>query len=148
VGAIKELGRRSVKERWGEYQSLWEGAEETREFERRVLKETLESAMVAELERVLGAGHYERSPLRIGFRKGFRQRQLGTGVGVIRELRVPRAAGIHYQPEALEAYRRRDRQVEAAIRELFFQGVSKPGTWAGSSSCCWTRQSAQQRCPG
>ena len=124
MGAIKELGRRTVKERWEDYGRLWEGAEETREFERRVLKETLESAMVAELERVLGAGHYERSPLRSGIRKGFRQRQLGTGVGVIRDLRVPRAAGIHYRPEALEAYHRRDRQVEAAIRELFFQGVS------------------------
>jgi len=124
VGAIKELGERSVKERWEDVSALCEETEDTRELVRRMVKETVESAMVAELERVLSAGHYERSPLRQGFRKGYRQRQLGTGVGVIRDLRVPRAAGIHYQPEALEAFRRRDRQVEEGIRELFFQGVS------------------------
>jgi len=124
VGAIKELGRRSVKERWEDVSGLWEEAEDTREPIRRMVKETLETAMVVELERVLSAGHYERTSQRQGFRKGFRQRQLGTGVGVIRDLRVPRAAGIHYQPEAIEAFRRRDRLVEEGIRELFFQGIS------------------------
>jgi putative transposase len=124
VGAIKELGQRSVKERWEDVSTLWEEAEDTREPIRRMVKETLETAMVVELERVLAAGQYERTALRQGFRKGFRQRQLGTGIGVIRDLRVPRAAGVHYKPGALDAFRRRDRLVEEGIRELFFQGIS------------------------
>jgi transposase-like protein len=124
VVASKELGRRSVKERWADVWSSWQEAEDVRELERRVIKRTLESAMVVELELVLGARPYGRSPGRRGYRNGSRTRALCTGAGLIPDLRVPRATGAEYRPTVLTAYQRRARETRAAIRDMDFEGLA------------------------
>ena len=124
MGAIKELGRRSVKERWGEVWSLWEDSEDVRETERRMIKRVLESAMVTELEQVVGARPYVRTAQRQGYRNGYRTRALYTGAGVIPDLVVPRAAGIVFEPTVLARYRQRTKEIDSAIERMFFEGLA------------------------
>ena len=124
MAIIKELGQRSVKERWADTWVWWEEAEDVRELERRVIKRTLESAMVAELEVVLGARCYGRTSARRGYRNGFRTRALMTGAGMIPRLVVPRARGVLYEPSVLAAYQRRAQEIEAAIRQMDFEGLA------------------------
>ncbi|MBI3282210.1 MAG: IS256 family transposase [Acidobacteria bacterium] len=122
--AIKELGRRSVKERWADVWSWWEEGADARELERRVIKRTLESSMVAELEHVLQARPYGRTPRRHGYRNGYRVRTLFTGAGVIPDLHVPRATGVEYTAGVLTAYQRRAQEINAAIRQMYFEGLA------------------------
>ena len=122
--AIKELGRRTVKERWADVSAWWEEGEDVREWERRLIKRTLESSMVSELEYVLQARPYGRTAGRRGYRNGYRRRMLYTAAGVIPNLLVPRAAGIAYEPAVLAAYQRRALEINRAIRQMYFEGLA------------------------
>lgn len=122
--AIKELGRLSVKERWNETWLWWEEADDARELERRTIKRVLESSMIVELEQVLGARRYGRTPSRLGYRNGSRSRTLFTAAGIIPDLLVPRATGVEYEPMVLAAYRRRAQEIDQAIRQMYFEGLS------------------------
>lgn len=88
------------------------------------VKALLEQILEEEMTQHLGASCYQRSPSRRGQRNGNYERDLVTGVGTLRQLRVPRDRAGTFQTELFERYRRMTGSVEEAILEMYLQGVS------------------------
>jgi transposase-like protein len=90
---------------------------------RRSAKQLIEEALRAEVDLVIDAEPYERTPRRKGSRNGFYMRQLITQYGLLR-LRIPRIRGRKIHFETILRYRRYSGEIEELIRGLFFGGVS------------------------
>jgi putative transposase len=86
----------------------------------RVLAEAL---MEAEVETHLGAGRYERTEERAGYRNGTRERRWDTRVGTL-EVTVPRVRDGSFFPALLEPRKRAERALLAVIQEAYVLGVS------------------------
>ena len=78
----------------------------------------------AEVEAQVGAKRYERSPERRDHRIGHRQRTLGTSVGLIEDLPVPRTRQ-GFQTELFEKYQRRQVELDRMIGDMFVRGISQ-----------------------
>jgi transposase-like protein len=72
----------------------------------------------------VGADRYERSEGRRDHRIGTRTRDLGTSVGQIKDLPIPRTRN-GFQTELFEKYQRRQRELDGMIGEMFVKGVSQ-----------------------
>jgi len=59
------------------------------DFLRSVAEAVLQVLMESDVEGLIGAGRYERSPERSNYRNGFRDRALDTRLGTL-QLRVPK----------------------------------------------------------
>jgi putative transposase len=91
---------------------------------REMVAKVVHEVMAEEVEAVVGAGKYERSEGRMGWRNGTRSRHWDTRVGTI-ELAVPRVRGdVAYFPSFLEYRRRSERALMAALVEMVLKGVS------------------------
>jgi transposase-like protein len=83
-----------------------------------------------ELAVFLGAGTYERSPRRRGYRNGVKARTLSTSFGKT-EFLMPRAVvteggrRVEWQSSVVPRYARRAREVDAALLGLYFGGVNQ-----------------------
>ncbi len=90
---------------------------------RQAIRLTLVTILEEEVEAFVNAGRYERTPARQDYRNGFYTRDLGTGLGEIEDLPVPRTrTGFHTQ--LFERYHRRQAELDEAICTMFVQGVS------------------------
>ena len=77
-----------------------------------------------EVERHLGAGHYERAPgQRRGYRNGTKPRTMKTAVGKL-ELDVPQVREGGFRTQVFERYQRSDKALIAAMQEMVVKGVS------------------------
>lgn len=85
---------------------------------------TLMAVLDEELEAWVGAGRYERSEGRRDHRIGTRTRDLGTSVGQIKALAIPRTRG-GFQTQLFEKYQRRQIELDLLIGDMFIQGVSQ-----------------------
>jgi transposase-like protein len=85
---------------------------------------TLIAVLDEELEAWVGAGRYERSTGRRDHRIGTRTRDLGTSVGQIKALPIPRTRG-GFQTQVFEKYQRRQVELDVLIGDMFIQGVSQ-----------------------
>jgi len=90
---------------------------------RYLVKQTFEEIMALDLYEHVSACRYERTPVREGYRNGYRARTLLTSVGPI-DLEVPRDRVGEYQPECFERYKRVQRVVDEGIKAMFLRGVS------------------------
>jgi len=90
---------------------------------RYLVKEAFEKIMALDMYEHICALRYERTPVRSGFRNGYRTRTLLTSVGAI-ELEVPRDRGGEYEPECFERYKRVHQVVDEGIKAMFLRGVS------------------------
>jgi putative transposase len=91
---------------------------------REMVAKVVHEVMAEEVEALVGAGRYERSEGRAGWRNGTRSRQWDTRVGTI-ELAVPRVRGeVGYFPSFLEYRRRSERALMAVLVEMVLKGVS------------------------
>lgn len=90
-----------------------------------VVQALLNSAMLIEREKALGAGAYERSDSRDGYANGFKPRSLKTRVGKL-ELSVPQVRGASepFYPSVLERGQRNERALLLSLTEMYVQGVS------------------------
>src|SRR5690606_20998668 len=66
---------------------------------------------------------YERTQDRLGYRNGYRQREMKTRVGTL-ELRVPRVRDGSFSTDLFERYQRSERALLAALMEMVINGVS------------------------
>jgi transposase-like protein len=82
------------------------------------------SVLEDEAEEWVGARRYERSATRRDQRIGNRTRDLGTSVGQIKDLPVPRTRG-GFQTQLFEKYQRRQGELDQMIGDMFVQGVSQ-----------------------
>ena len=90
---------------------------------RAAIRLTMATVLEEELEAYLQAGRYERTPKRQDQRNGYYNRGLGTGLGQIDELPVPRSRN-GYQTQLFERYQRRQKELDTAICQMFVGGVS------------------------
>jgi len=101
----------------------WNPWGELTEEAQRFLKRLLEAGMEEEVRECVGAAHYERTPERRAYRKGYYERGLMTSLGHI-SLRVPRLRGEGYRGTLLQAYQRRHASFDRAVLECFLAGES------------------------
>ena len=94
-----------------------------RDFLREMTSRFLQNLLGEEFINHLGAGRYERSEERRGYRNGYYSRQLKTRVGCI-ELKVPRDRDGTFCTELFERYQRSEKALVLALAEMYFQGVS------------------------
>lgn len=90
---------------------------------REAVRFTLMTILDEEVEAFIGAGPYQRSSQRRDYRNGTYQRDLGTGIGVIEELPVPRTRK-GFRTQVFERYQRRRAELDEAISDMFIGGVS------------------------
>ena len=93
------------------------------EFLRPLVQGLVQELLETEMEQCLGAGHYERTSERQGYRSGHYSRSLVTRVGKI-ELRVPQDREGRFRTEIFERYQRSEKALVAALAEMYVQGVS------------------------
>jgi putative transposase len=90
---------------------------------RAMMQEMLQAALQEEFDRFLGAGRWQRSEERRGWRNGYKRRHLHTRVGTI-ELRIPKDREGRFQPSLFERYQRSEKALVLALVEMYIQGVS------------------------
>lgn len=91
---------------------------------RKFIKGFIENLLTEELTARVGAGRYERSSKRQGYRNGHYLRSLLTKFGLVEDIRVPRLDQGGLEFTVLNRYEHRRRDVDAAIGRLFLNGVS------------------------
>jgi putative transposase len=90
---------------------------------RYLLEEFFHRIMAQDLYEHLRARRHERTPVRGGYRNGYRERYLLTSLGLLK-LKVPRDREGAYQPDCFERYKRIQREVDEGIKAMFLRGVS------------------------
>ena len=93
------------------------------DFLRSVAEAVLQLLMEADAEGLIGAGRHERSPERLNYRNGYRDRTLDTRLGSL-QLRVPKLRQGSYFPAFLEPRKVSERALVAVIQEAWIGGVS------------------------
>ena len=93
------------------------------DFLRAVAEAVLQLLMESDVEGLIGAGRYERSPERSNYRNGFRDRALDTRLGTL-QLRVPKLRQGSYFPPFLEPRKVSEKALVAVIQEAWIGGVS------------------------
>lgn len=88
-----------------------------------VLKKLLDETMLLEREASLQASHYERSEDRQGYANGYKDKTFNTRMGTI-DLKVPQTRNMPFYPSCLEKGLRSEKAINAAIAEMYIQGVS------------------------
>lgn len=96
---------------------------DTGEGLRGMLMMALRTFMEAEVSRLCGAEHGERSAERVNQRNGYRERTFETRMGTV-ELKVPRVRQGTYFPSFLEPRRRWERAFVNVVSEAYVKGVS------------------------
>lgn len=90
---------------------------------RAAVRLTMATVLDEEIEAYLQAGRYQRTPTRQDQRNGYYRRGLGTGLGQIEALPVPRSRK-GYQTQLFARYQRRQQELDTAICAMFVGGVS------------------------
>ncbi len=93
------------------------------DFLRSVAEAVLQLLMEADAEGLIGAGRHERSPERLNYRNGYRDRTLDTRLGQL-QLRVPKLRQGSYFPPFLEPRKASGKALVAVIQEAGVGGVS------------------------
>ena len=93
------------------------------DFLRSVAESVLRLLMEADVEGLIGAGRFERSPERLNWRNGYRERGLDTRLGTL-NLKIPKLRTGAYFPGFLEPRRTVEKALVAVIQEAWIAGVS------------------------
>jgi transposase-like protein len=119
---LEVLDNGHLKLEWEERKAFFE--EDLNEQVRSSVKRMLEQALEAERTTRLAVGRYVRDvETRRDYRNGYYQRDLGTRLGLLRRLRMPRTRR-GYSSELLPRYQRRQEPVHELIREAFLRGIA------------------------
>lgn len=100
-----------------------------------LLREAVQQVLEAEMEEAVGAGKWERTDGRVGYRSGYRQRSLFTRVGTLM-LRVPQDRAGRFSTELFERYQRSEKALVSALAEMYVQGVSTRKVGAITEQLC------------
>jgi transposase-like protein len=88
-----------------------------------LVRHGLQQLIELEVAAVLGAERHERSEERLGYRNGYRPRNLATQVGDV-PLSIPKLRSGSFFPSILEPRRRVDQALYAVVMEAYIGGVS------------------------
>jgi transposase-like protein len=120
----------------------WQGLGEE-DFLRGLVERVVQQVLDAEMTRFLGAGSYERSAERRGWRKGFKPRVLKPRVGKL-ELLVPKDREGQFQTELFARYQRREKALVLSMLEMYIAGVSTRKVSAITEALCGLEVSRSQ----
>lgn len=119
---LEVLSDGHLKLEWEERKAFFE--EELNEQVVGGVKRLLEQALEGERTMRLAVGRYVRDPeTRVDYRNGYYQRDLGTRLGLLRGLRIPRSRR-GYRSALLPRYQRRQEAVHELVRGAFLRGIS------------------------
>jgi putative transposase len=93
------------------------------DFLRAVAGAVVQLLMEADVEGLVGAARHERSPERLNWRNGYRERTLDTRLGALQP-RIPELRQGSHFPPFLEPRKTSERALVAVIREAWIGGVS------------------------
>jgi len=93
------------------------------DFLRSLAEAVLQLLMEADVDGLIGASRHERSPERVSYRNGYRDRSLDTRVGSL-QLRIPKLRQGSYFPPFLEPRKTSERALVAVIQEAWIGGIS------------------------
>ena len=126
MARVVALTNTSLAELWREVkhqdnEDFWDELKtETRYIVKRLLEASLEEEMITRLS----AQWYQRNPDRHSWRNGYYCRDVLLDLGLIENLRVPRARQSIAQSQILQRYRKRQGQINRLVRDMFLSGVS------------------------
>lgn len=83
----------------------------------------MNTAMLLEREKYLGAGYHERTEERRGYANGFKPKTVQTRIGPL-ELEIPQTRDGKFYPNSLEKGVRSERALKLAVAEMYVNGVS------------------------
>jgi len=115
---------------------------EDKDLLRELVNVAVQEILEAEMDETLGAGRYERSSARTGWRSGYYNRTLVTRVGKL-ELRVPQDRNGRFSTEIFERYQRSEKALVSALAEMYVKGVSTRKVKAITEKLCGHHFSAQ-----
>jgi len=113
------------------------------EFLRELVQGAVQAILEAEMDAHVGAGRYERSEGRTGYRNGAKPRTLQTRVGTL-ELRVPQDREGTFSTEVFARYQRTEQALVVTLMEMYVQGVSTRKVAAITEQLCGTSFSKSQ----
>jgi putative transposase len=121
---LKPLTELSVADLWKEVKWEEEILGDLRGASQIMLKRFLEGCMDEEIGKYVGGQWHERSMNRVSYRNGYYERDLETGLGLLKRLSIPRSRDGKYRTKVFKRYQRRQEEVTGMIREAFIAGVS------------------------
>jgi len=89
----------------------------------KLLESVVNQVLHAQVSEQLKAAPFERSEERLGYRNGYRAREMKTRVGTL-ELRLPRVRSGSFSTELFERYQRSEQALLLAMMEMVINGVS------------------------
>ncbi len=93
------------------------------ELVRKTIEDVINAMLEEEADQLIGAGPYERTDERAGYRAGHYKRGFSTTAGQI-TLNMPKLKGMRFATSVIERYKRREVSIEEAIVEMYLAGVS------------------------
>jgi transposase-like protein len=87
------------------------------------IRTTLIATLEEEIEAFVAASFYKHAPQRRDHRNGYYVRTLGTSMGKIEDLPVPRSRK-GFRTQLFERYQRRQAELDSAILDMFVNGIS------------------------
>jgi transposase-like protein len=109
---------------------------------RAMLEFIAQNALEFEMTEHLGAGPYERTEGRTGYRNGYKPRILTTAVGDL-HLLVPQDRDGTFSTSLFERYQRSDKALVLSMMEMYVQGVSTRKVSAITEELCGRSFSSQ-----
>lgn len=88
-----------------------------------LVEQVLNQVLAHQVTAALKAQPGERTPERVGYRNGVREREMQTRIGTI-TLKVPRTREGEFSPDLWERYQRSEQAFVLALCEMVIQGVS------------------------
>lgn len=122
---------------------LMQGREWGGDILKGIVEYTVQNLLEGEMERFLGAGSYERTEERRGYRNGYKPRSYKTRVGRL-ELHVPQDREGRFQTELFERYQRNEQALVLSLMEMVVQGVSTRKVKAITETLCGIEFSRSQ----
>lgn len=100
-----------------------------------LVEQVLNQLLAHQVTATLKAQPGERTDERLGYRNGFRDREIQTRIGTL-TLRVPRTREGEFSPELWERYQRSEQAFVLALCEMVLQGVSTRKVEAITQELC------------
>lgn len=89
----------------------------------KLIESVLNQVLEAQVTESLGAERYEREETRVGYRNGYRPRQLYTRIGPV-TLQVPQTRDGSFSTDIFQRYQRSEQAFVLALMEMVVNGVS------------------------
>ena len=126
---VRPLTETTLAELWREVKQCEEDEEnfwgDLKQETLRIVKRLLEHGLEEEMSQRVRASWYQHSPCRRGYRNGYYHRNILTELGLIEELRVPRAREETGPFKVVKRYYRLQGNINPLVRDMFLAGVSE-----------------------